>query len=562
MYFSPISINTFLHWFALLISMFCATTITINAQPLSGEKTHFTRGDTLRGTLTADRNWFDVVHYNLHLSVFPDKRAIQGYNEIYFLVQKQHVTMQLDLFQNLNIDSVVFNNKILKVKRDFNAFFINFSDKLPLNSVQKLRVYYSGTPRVARNAPWDGGFVWSKDKNKNPWISVACQGIGASIWWPNKDHQSDEPDSMRISIAAPKNLVCASNGMPTDTLPEGEYTRWNWMVKNPINNYAVSFTLADLVHYADTFKQADASVLPINYYVLRYNLDKAKKHFAQVKPMLRCYEEKMGPYPFPEDGFALIETPFLGMEHQSGIAYGNNYKTGYAGMDYSGIGLQFDYIIIHEAGHEWWGNSITSADIADLWIHEGFCTYAEALYVECLHGYQTMLDYCNAGKNRVSNDIPIIGPYGVNHEGSGDMYTKGMLMLHTIRQVINNDQIWTQIIKGLLTDYRHKIVTTDTILQYMNAKSGLKLDLIFDQYLRYPNIPTLEYKVNPKGTSVKMRWVANVSNFNMPCGWYDANGKLHYIQPTTDWKTFIIPRTKPNQFKIAEDRFYINAVKK
>lgn len=552
--------------------LFCLYFVSLNGlaqDALLNKKEDFTRGDTLRGTLSDIRSWFDVTYYHLNIKVDPDRHAIGGHNEIHFLVKSEapNNRMQLDLFDNLNVDSIVCNGKQLKYEREFNAVFIDLAETLPVNSVQQLKFYYSGKPTIAKRAPWDGGFVWEEDLEGNPWVGVACQGIGASIWWPNKDHQSDEPDSMRITGTVPANLKFVANGQSEGSEDMGDWKSYTWFVSNPINNYGVSVNVANYTHFNDQYV-SEGDTLQLNYYVLPYNLEKAKKQFEQVKPMMKCFEYYLGQFPFWEDGFALVETPYLGMEHQSGIAYGNQYKTGYAGMDYSRIGLDFDYIIIHEAGHEWWGNNITSFDIADMWIHEGFCTYSEALYVECMHDYETAMDYVNAKKPGIGNKKPIIGVFGVNKEGSGDMYNKGMLFLNTVRHVIGEDQIWLEILRGIQADFRHGIVNTDTIINYMNRKSGKQLDKIFEQYLEQSKIPTLQYKVKKKRrkTIVSYKWKADVADFDMPIQYTNKKGELTWIQPTTDkWQKMTLKKVrkaefepKNKDFRFAHRAFYVD----
>ena len=547
----------------LLLFVLLMQFATENTQAqLLKKKTTFTRADTLRGTISSVRSWFDVTYYDLNITVDPDEQSIAGYNDIYFRVNKPNSIMQLDLFENLKVDKIVFNGKELAFTREFNAVFIDFDEAVNSKEIQQLRFYYSGKPTVAKNPPWDGGFTWTQDKENNPWVSVSCQGIGASIWWPTKDHQSDEPDSMRVVCSAPSKLDCIGNGQFRGKTPDADrkgYDRSEWFVANPINNYGVSISLGKYTHFGETFK-SELKPFKLNYYVLKYNEEKARKHFEQVVPMLECYESYLGAFPFPEDGFALVETPFLGMEHQSGIAYGNNYKTGYAGTDYSYIGMDFDYIIIHEAGHEWWGNSLTTADIADMWIHEGFTTYTEALYVECLYGYDKSMDYINAKKRVIANDRPMVGPYGVNHEGSQDMYNKGMLMLNTLRHVVDNDEVWFGIIKGLASDYRHNsTLTTDMIIAYMEEKSGKKLRKIFEQYLHHPKPPVLQYSIKKKGknTEVSFKWRADVESFDLPIRYFDKKGDLQPLLPVSnEWRSLEVKKMKPERFEFDERSFY------
>ena len=384
--------------------------------------------------------------------------------------------------------------------------------------------------------PWDGGFTFSNDTQGKPWVSVSCQGYGASSWWPTKDHQSDEVDSMMISITVPKGLMDVSNGRLRSIEPvDSDYTRFNWFVSYPINNYNVSLNVADYVHFDDSYA-GEKGNLSLDFYVLKENLEKAKKQFnANVKPMFNVFENWFGAYPFYRDGYKLIETPYLGMEHQSAVAYGNKYLNGYMGRDLSGtgLGLNWDYIIIHETGHEWFGNNITSKDIADMWIHEGFTMYSEALYVESRDGKDAGAKYIAGVRRNIQNDKPILGPYGVNAEGSGDMYYKGANLIHMARTLIDDDQKWREILRGLNSEFGLKTTTTEDVVNYINKKSGIDLTKLFDQYLRYANIPVLEFKTEGKQTLY--RWKADVENFDMPIRIKNGN-KYQWIKPESVWK--------------------------
>ena len=460
----------------------------------------FSLSDSLRGSLSSYRSCYDVYYYDLNVTIDDkNKELINSYNDFYITSLEDFDNIQIDLFSNLEINSIVFNETKLNFKRKFNAVFIDFPEIIKKGENIKFRVNYDGKPRKAVNPPWDGGFSWDYDKNKNPWIGVSCQGLGASSWWPCKDHQSDEPDSMRITCTVRSPLKVVSNGKLIsnksgyDLKLKSKVNTSSWFVSYPINNYNVTLCAADYAHFSDYYL-SNSDTLFLDYYVLTYNETKAKEHFKQVKPMLECFEEYFGQYPFINDGFSLVETPYLGMEHQSAIAYGNNYLPGYNGNKNFIAGLDFDYIIVHETGHEWWGNSITTNDIADMWIHEGFCTYSEVIYVECMYGYETMLEYVNNQKRFVRNDKPIVGPYNVNKKGSNDMYQKGSLMLHTLRNLINDDELWFSILKGISIDFKYKVLDGKDIIEYINRKVDFDLSLFFNQYLFNSKIPILEYK--------------------------------------------------------------------
>ncbi|MGX7666630.1 M1 family metallopeptidase [Flavobacterium pedocola] len=507
-----------------------STLLLLGVQSVSAQQ--FTRKDSLQGGLRPERVSFDVQRYDLNIKINPEEKTITGYNDIAFKVVHPTKKIQIDLFDNMKIDSIVYNKKQLQYKRDHHAVFIDFPTEMQAGNDAKIRFYYSGKPIIARRAPWDGGFVFTTDTQNKPWIGVAVQGTGASLWYPVKDTQSDEPDfGASVKVAVPNGLMNVSNGrfLGSEDLKNG-YTRWDWEVKSPINTYDVTVNIADYVHIHDNHKGLD-----LDYYVLRENEAKARKHFEEVKPMMDCFQSKFGTYPFKEDGYKLVETPYLGMEHQSAVAYGNKYLKGYLGMDrsYTGIGMTFDYITIHETGHEWFGNSVTSKDIADMWIHEGFTTYSESVFVECTLGYDKAIQYINGQKMNVGNNEPIIGHYGVNQEGSGDMYDKGALMLNTIRHIINDDAKWWKLILKYSETYRHKIIETQNVVDFFNKESGINLTPVFDQYLRYKNIPVLEIRQHKK--NVEIRWKTDVKNFSMPVE-YTINGNSYRSNASNNWQ--------------------------
>ncbi len=457
--------------------------------------------------------------------------------------------MQLDLQKPMEIDSVLFKGKrISGLRREGNVYWINFganhfiSAKTALNrhipvTLYQLTVFFHGKPRAAVNPPWDGGWIWSEDQEGRPWMSVACQGLGASVWYPCKDHQSDEPDQgALIQVTVPEQLVAVSNGRLTtkEMLPGGKVS-YNWQVQSPINNYNIVPYIGHYTHFNDAFKSESGDTVSLDYWVLDYNREKAEKQFGRdVKPMMKAFEYWFGPYPFPDDGYKLVESPHLGMEHQSATAYGNHYMDGYLGSDLSGSGwgLKWDYIIIHESGHEWFANNITTNDIADMWVHEGFTMYSEALFIEYHWGKKAADEYVQGIRMNIENDRPLIGTYGVNQEGSGDMYNKGANMLHTIRQVIDDDTLFRQILRRLNKDFYHKCIDTRDIENYFSTISGKDLSRIFDQYLRSTRIPVLEYKI--QGDVLKYRWNNCVAAFNMPVKLEVGHGWLH---PGTEWKS-------------------------
>jgi aminopeptidase N len=520
----------------------------------------FTRADTLRGTLLPERSCYDVKYYHLDVKVDPETKTIKGSNTILFKVDSAFEKMQVDLYKNLDVARITLDDAIdAKFSREFNAVHVQLPKILEKNSLHSVKVYYGGTPTVAQRPPWDGGLTWTKDSTGGPWVVVTCQGVGASIWWPNKDHQSDEPDSMLISITVPKGLEDVSNGRlrAVTNLPGG-WKRYDWFVSYPINNYCVTLNIGKFVHFSDTYINGDT--LTLDYYVLPQDLEKAKVTFQQVKTMMDAYWKYFGEYPFIRDGYKLIECPHNGMEHQSAVAYGNRFLEGYVGRASSPVGLKFDFIIIHESAHEWWGNSVTSKDVADMWIHESFGAYSEALYVENMWGYKEALAYINGKKANVRNTGPIIGVYNVQHEGSGDMYDKGQLVLNTLRSVVDNDELWFSILKGIQETFKYQTVTAEDIFGYINKRTGKDFSYFFDQYLKHPKIPELVAVVTKKGdsTTAMYRWSADVKDFKMPIKVTTSDNKYEFIYPTTTWQTLKLGNIRPEDFKIENDRFYVD----
>ena len=520
----------------------------------------FTRADTLRGMLTPERTCYDVTYYHLDVRIDPQAHTIRGSNTIRFKVVTAFDRMQVDLFKNMSIEKITLDGRgSLAFTREYNAFFIQLPSVLQQNTEHEIVVFYSGEPTEARRPPWEGGFSWQKDKEGNPWVVVTCQGTGASLWWPNKDHQSDEPDSMLISIAVPNGLQDISNGRlrAVTALPDG-WVRYDWFVGYPINNYNVTVNIGKYVHFADRYVSGDS--LALDYYVMPENLERAKLKFEQVKPMMACFEKYFGKYPFPRDGYKLVECPHTGMEHQSAVAYGNHYIGGYRGRAPSETGLKFDFIIIHESAHEWWGNSVTSKDIADMWIHESFGAYAEALFVEYMWGRAEALKYINGKKPNVGNREPIIGIYNVQRSGSGDMYDKGQLVLNTFRSVLDNDSLWFATLRGLAETFRYQTITAEDMFNFINTRTGTDYTYFFNQYLRYPGIPQLEVSVSKKENSVtaRYRWKADVADFRMPIKATTSRGKYEFIYPTTTWQTMKLENIWPEEFKIADELFLVD----
>ena len=524
-----------------IVSLFCFSVFIIFT--ISAQK--FTHADSLRGNYGPSRDWWDATKYDLHVTFNINDSSVSGYNELQFKALKKGKTMQIDLQQPLILDSVIyfekrinatiFNVQKLPFTKDGNAYFIPAMNG-PVNKLMYLSLYYHGKPLIAVKPPWlPGGAIWKKDKLNRPWISIACQGQGASVWYPCKDHQADEPDSAEMHITCPDTLMCVGNGRYRGRIDNGNGTAtYDWAVVNPINNYCIIPYIGKYVNFSEVYK-GEKGNLDMSYWVLDYNLDKAKKQFLDAPRMIKAFEYWFGPYPFYEDSYKLVDAPHLGMEHQSATAYGNGYRNGYAGRDLSGSGwgLKWDFIIVHESGHEWFANNITTKDIADMWVHEGFTAYSETLFTEFYYGKEAADAYVTGTRKNIDNKATIIGSYNVNDdpsERSSDMYYKGANMLHTIRQIINNDDKFKTILRGLNKTFYHQTVTSRQIEQYINKGSGIDFSKVFDQYLRTVLVPTLEYKIN--NGMLTYRWTNVIKGFNMPVKVMLAKDKYTFIYPT------------------------------
>ena len=522
----------------------------------------FTHADTIRGSNTPERAWWDVTFYDLHVAVSPADSSISGWNGITYKITGPSKEMQIDLQEPLEVDSMLQDGKKVTYRRDGNAFYVTLTAPQAVGSSRTVTVYYHGHPRAARRAPWDGGFVWAKDSLGRTWIATACEGLGASVWWPNKDYLADEPDSQRIAITVPDPLQDVSNGrLRSTTHNKNGTTTFEWFVTEPINNYDVAVNAAVYAHFEQDYA-GEQGKLTLNFWPLAYHLDTAKVQFQQAKTMLKCFENWFGPYPWYQDGYQLVETPHLGMEHQSAVAYGNHYKDGYysaatrTGIDlsHSGQGLDWDFIIVHESAHEWFGNSITMQDQADMWVHESFANYSENLFVECARGKDAGAQYVIGTRFNVQNDRPIIGPYGVNAEGSGDMYYKGGNMLHTIRQIVNDDAKWRDILRGLSHTFYHQTVTTHEIESYISTQAGVDLSKVFDEYLRTTDIPVFEYKF--VDSTLMYRWNQVVPGFDMPVRVTLSDGVYSTLRPTRIWQSVPTHLSTADAFKV-DSNFYV-----
>lgn len=531
----------------------------LNAQVFNS-KSEFSRQDSLRGSNTEYRDWWDVLRYDIIVEPDFDSKSIKGSTRIAFKVIKEseNQILQIDLQQPMEIvKTSLADGKVKSIERDGNVYFLTFDKKLKTGSRHILELAFAGKPKIAVRAPWDGGWIFTKDKEDRQWMTVACQGLGASVWFPNKDYQGDEPDmGASVTMIVDKDLVGVSNGRLVEKKETGNKVSYKWEVKNPINNYNITPYIGHYIEIKDIYK-GEKGNLDVDYWVLDYSKEKAEKQFVQAKDMLKSLEYWFGPYPFYEDSYKLVEAPHLGMEHQSGVAYGNNFENGYLGTDLSesGWGLKWDFIIVHESGHEWFGNNITSNDVADMWVHEGFTAYSETLFTEQMFGKEAADDYVIGTRKRIVNDRPIIGVYGVQKEGSSDMYYKGANMIHTLRQWINNDQKFREILRGLNAEFYHQTVTTRQIEDYMAKKSGLDLTAFFNQYLRTTQIPVFEYTID--GNKISYQWSNTVEGFNMPVR---ISGSDVWLHPTSELKTETLKNGLEKNFKI-DRNFYVKTLK-
>ncbi len=516
----------------------------------------FTHQDSLRGSITPERAWWDLTYYHLEITANPKDSTLFGKNTIEYKVLTKENRIQLDLQEPMKLTSASQDGEELSFSRNGNVYYIDLvKEQVPIQ-INKVIVHFEGKPLVTKRPPWDAVLTWKYDQHGNPFFATSCQGEGASTWWPCKDHMYDEPDSMLMSFTVPDDLTAVGNGRlrgVDKNRKEGTKT-FHWFVSNPISNYCVNMNAGDYSHFSEVFK-GEKGDLDCDYYVLKDNLEKAKIHFLQAPMMLEAFEYWFGPYPFYEDSYKLVEVPYPGMEHQSSVTYGNGYENGFIGrgdISHSGWGEKFDFMIIHESGHEWFANNITYKDIADMWIHESFTAYSECLYVEYHYGKDAGSDYIRGVRQNISNDRPIIGYYDVNYPGSGDMYPKGANMLHTLRQLFNDDEKWRQVLRGLNKEFYHQTVTSKQIEDYIDDLTGLDLKPFFDQYLRDTRIPVFEFAV--KGELLKYRWNQVVDGFDIPLK-VTIDGKTVWLNPSSDWNTYVLPREgiKP----VVDPDFYV-----
>jgi aminopeptidase N len=513
-----------------------------------------TRADILRGEYGRYRANNDLLSYLLDVRVDPDRKWIGGVNTIRFRMLEDDTRIQLDLYANLTVEKILLGATPLKYERELNTVWVDFPETLRAGRTYAIDFHYSGMPREQGRF---GGMAFATDPTGRPWITTACEGQGASIWWPNKDQWRDEVERMDLRVAIPNNLADVSNGRFVGKTDLGDgYTRWDWQIQYPINSYNVSLNIGAYEHFGDRLGD-----LPLDFYVLPGSLEKAKRQFTQVRPMLEAFQKYFGEYPFAKDGYKLIEVPYSGMEHQTAVTYGNRFANGYLERDWTGVGvsLKFDFIIVHESGHEWFGNAVSAADVSDMWIHEGWTTYLEGLYVEHVFGYDDALKYVNGYKSKVRNREPIVTQRGIHRSPPGDQYFKGALLLHTLRSVVNDDARWWKLVRDTYQRFKYRNIMTEDLVQFFNAQLGRNLTPIFNQYLRRADIPTLELAFDEAANTVAYRWKADERDFTMPIR-VGSRASWQTIEPTTDWKTMKTPLRK-DDFEVATDLYYVDVTK-
>jgi aminopeptidase N len=512
--------------------------------------------DTLRGSITLERAWWDLKHYDLTINIDPSTKSIKGSNKITYEVVSKATILQIDLQEPLKITAITQGGEPLTFRREGAVHWVNLTKKQEVGKIEQVFISYEGVPKEAIRPPWDGGITWQKDSKGLPFVASSNQGIGSSIWWPLKDHPADEVDSLDMHVTVPKGLMDISNGRLVKIEVGKDNDTFHWKVVNPINDYGVNINVGDYVHFGEKY-EGEKGTLDMDYFVLRENFEKAKVHFQDARRMMQAFEHWFGPYPFYEDGFKLVDAPYLGMEHQSSVTYGNGYQNGYRGRDLSGTGwgMKFDFIIIHEAGHEWFANNITYKDVADMWIHESFTNYSESLYLDYHFGKEAGQAYVRGTRMNIANDIPIIGTYGLNKRGSGDMYYKGGNLLNMIRQLLQDDEKWRLILRGLNKEFYHQTVTTEQVESYISTQVGWNLGKVFDQYLRDTRIPIFEYY--QQGGEIQYRWINAVKDFDMPVDVL-LNGKVVRLQTKTAWQKLEVGNL---QELVVDPDYYVGVLK-
>ncbi len=536
----------------MLLAGLCACATAAAQAPQPSPPSAPTRASVLRGEYGRYRANNDILFYDLDVRVDPEKKTIAGKNTIRFRMLRDDNRIQLDLFANLDVDGIVFEGKPLKYERELNAVFVDFPEMLKSGRIYSLEFQYSGTPQETGRF---GGMAFRKDPAGRPWINTACEGDGASIWWPNKDQWRDEVEGMRIAVAIPSDLVDVSNGRFVRKTDLGDgYTRWEWLVHYPINSYNVSLNIGKYVQFSDRLDD-----LPLDFFVLPESLDKAKKQFVQARSMLQAFQKYFGEYPFKKDGYKLIEVPYSGMEHQSAVTYGNRFANGYLERDWTGVGIspKFDFIIIHESAHEWFGNAVSAADVSDMWIHEGWATYLEALYVEFMFGYDEAEKYINGYKSKVRNREPIITTRGIHRSPTQDQYFKGALFINTLRHVVDDDRTWWKLLHDMFQEFKYRNILTEDVIRLFNDRTGRNLTPIFDQYLRHADLPALELRF--EAAAVSYRWKADEPAFDMPIRVGRAD-RWQVIRPTTTWQRMTTTLTE-EEFAVATDLYYVNVTR-
>ncbi|MBL0328610.1 MAG: M1 family metallopeptidase [Bacteroidetes bacterium] len=507
-----------------------------------------TKQNKLLAETTKYRTCFDVYHNKITVGIEPSEKFIRGIVTISAKAVVDFDTLQLDLYKNMTVYTVDSEKNPLNYWREEGAIFIKMPQTVKAGTNFSVEIAFDGNPTEAKRPPWDGGFVWKKDKDGNPWIGVACESEGSSLWWPSKDVMNDEADSTDVTIIVPKDLVAVSNGVLKDTSFIEESKAYHWHISYPINNYNVTLYVGNFKLLEDKYESnVSGKTTALNHYVLPYNYEKAKLHFQQVKKHMAFYEKMFGPYPWQRDGFKLVESPYAGMEHQSAIAYGNGYKNDYQEL--------FDYIILHETAHEWWGNSVTAADLSDAWIHEGFASYCEALFVESISGYQAYLDYMYWQRISILNKRPVVRQREIRYFDyhDGDIYSKGSWILHTLRTTIDNDSLFFDILKTFRMENHQKEIYSETFVDLVNKKTGKDFNWFFNQYLYQREAPILEF--NWTDDQLFFKWKNTNADFVLPIKIL-VGGKTIQLFPTTKLQSIKLSNEYPNFYDNSDQMYY------
>ena len=499
-----------------------------NVPDKPGTYPRFTSKDSPIGQPDSDRAGYDIFFYDLDLNLDPDRKRIDGTVDIHFRTVDSLTGLQLDLYENLAVTGMKLSGDDVSWSRKERAVNVSLLHALIPGHDYVLRVEYGGKPTESKKPPLSDGVVWGKDNDGKPWAGVACETGGGSLWFPCKDHLSDEPDSVRLSLTVPAGLTVVSNGIMKSHTSGQEKERYTWQTGYPVNTCSITFYAGKYEHLRDTMLTSEG-VLDLDYYVLPGNLERAKNHFLQVKDIISLYDRSYGPYPWMSEGFRLVESPFEGMGYQTAIAYGSGYS------DRAWLGG--DYVIVHEAAHEWWGNAVSVSDYSDIWLQDGFATYSEILFAESKLGYENSLLYARYNiAALIKNRFPVAGPAGVSYRNTGDKdsHNKGAMILHTIRNIVNDSTLFFHILQTFYSEHAGSShVTSDDFIRVLEGKTGNAWQKFFGVYLYRREVPVLHWYYSPAGIEsvsgtpfgsggpvIAAKWTGVPEGFSMPVDFF------------------------------------------